>query len=60
MPVYTCLVKPSEAFMLADQTTSRSPATSNRAQAVAAVESVAMVAELPEVRMMIRGVVCAA
>jgi len=37
-PVYRCLVKPSEAFMLLDQTISSKPATSRIAQAVEAVE----------------------
>jgi hypothetical protein len=37
-PVYRCLVKPSEAFMLLDQTISSKPATSRINQAVDVVE----------------------
>jgi hypothetical protein len=41
-PVYRGLVKPSDAFILADQATSSKPASSSRDQAVPIFDSVGM------------------
>jgi hypothetical protein len=38
-PVYMCLVNPSDAFMLTDQTISNKPAISRRDQAMDGAES---------------------
>ena len=47
MPVNRCFVKPSEAFMLTDQTISSSPATRRSDQAMDGDESEGMVESEP-------------